>query len=325
MSNRSDRLPGGHDPALVASLVTASWGADGGGWALMVHGGAGAIPAERADLHVAGCVEAARAAARVLAAGGSALDAAERAVFVLEDLPSFNAGTGACLNAEGLIELDAALMEGSGLRAGAVCALPPFLHPIAIARAVLNDGRHVLYAGGGAARFARDHGFEPSSSETMTTPSARARWRAARGGQAPDPSEGFQGGTVGAVARDASGGVAAATSTGGLMNKKAGRVGDSPLLGAGTYADNEGGACSATGAGESIMRVVLAKTAIDAMRSGARPEDAAQAAIRNLGARVHGTGGLILVDRAGRLGFARNTPTMAWAAIGAALGETSGL
>jgi beta-aspartyl-peptidase (threonine type) len=313
------------DPGTETSNVTASWGAVGGEWAVLVHGGAGHVPANRAAVQVAGCLEAARAAAALLKAGGSALDAAQRAVFVLEDLPSFNAGTGACLNAEGLVELDAALMEGAGLRAGAVCALPPFLHPIAIARAALDDGRHVLYAGEGAARFAREHGFEPSTSEAMTTPSARERWQASRAGRAPEASEGFPGGTVGAVVRDASGVVAAATSTGGLMNKRVGRVGDSPLLGAGTYADDEGGACSATGAGEAILRIGLARGAIDALRARVLPEEAARAAIRILGARVGGTGGLILVDRDGRLGLARNTPTMTWAAVGATLGEASGL
>ena len=139
-----------------------------------------------------------------------------------------------------------------------------------------------------------------------------------------NPSEGWPGGTVGAVVRDANGTVAAATSTGGLLNKRAGRVGDSPLLGAGTYADNEGGACSATGAGEAIMRVVLAKAATDAMRSGMAPEEAARASIRVLGMRVGGTGGLILVDREGRLGLAHNTPSMTWAAVGVTLGEASG-
>jgi beta-aspartyl-peptidase (threonine type) len=303
----------------------ASWGSVGGPWAVLVHGGAGEVPAGRANLHRTGCLEAARAAADIVRAGGSALDAAERAVFVLEGLPSFNAGTGACLNADGLIELDAALMEGAGLRAGAVCALPPFLHPIAIARAVLEDGRHVLYAAEGASRFARARGFEPSTSEAMTTPDARARWEASRAGKPPAPGEGFPGGTVGAVVRDTHGLVAAATSTGGIMNKRAGRVGDSPVLGAGTYADNEGGACSATGAGEAILRVGLARGAIEALRSGAAPEEAACEAIRNLGARVRGTGGVILVDREGRLGFARNTPTMAWAALGATLEEAAGL
>jgi beta-aspartyl-peptidase (threonine type) len=300
--------------------VTASWGADGGGWAVLVHGGAGDLRAERVDLHLAGCREAAAAAAELLRAGASALDAAQRAVYVLESNPAFNAGTGACLNADGLIELDAALMEGTGLRAGGVCALPPFLHPIAIARAVLEDGRHVLYAGEGAARFARERGFEPATSEAMTTEGARARWTAMREGE-----QEAGGGTVGAVVRDATGAVAAATSTGGIVNKRVGRVGDSPLLGAGTYADGEAGACSATGAGEAIMRVVLAKSTIDALLAGSLPSQAARMGIERLGARVEGTGGLIVVDRDGRLGLARNTASMSWAAVGLALGEAFGV
>jgi L-asparaginase / beta-aspartyl-peptidase len=304
-----------------AGFPQASWGADGGDWAVLVHGGAGDLASDRVGDHVAGARAAARAAAALLRAGGSALDAVERAVVLLEDDPCFNAGTGACLNAEGLVSLDASVMEGCALRAGAVCALEPFLHPIAIARAVLEDGRHVLYASEGAARFAVAHGFSPVTSESMTTPAARARWTAARAGQA---SEGWAGGTVGAVARDARGTVAAATSTGGLVNKQVGRVGDSPIVGAGTYADDEGGACSATGAGEAIMRMVLAKTAVDALRAGVHPEEAARSVVRSMSARVGGTGGVILVDRQGRLGLARNTPSMTWAAVGPTLGEAAG-
>jgi beta-aspartyl-peptidase (threonine type) len=301
--------------------VAASWGADGGVWAALVHGGAGDLPGDRLGRHVEGCRVAAAAAAEVLRAGGSALDAVERAVVVLEDDPCFNAGIGASLNSDGLIELDAALMEGSHLRAGGVCALPPFPHPIAIARAALDDGRHALYAGGGAARFALEHGFTPSTSDAMTTGAARAQWAAARARLA---TEGWAGGTVGAVARDARGTVAAATSTGGLVNKLPGRVGDSPLFGAGTYADDDGGACSATGKGEGLMRVCLAKAATDAMRGRVHPEEAARSVIRAMGARVGGTGGVILVDRTGRIGLARNTRSMTWAAAGAAMPDASG-
>jgi beta-aspartyl-peptidase (threonine type) len=295
--------------------VASSWGADGGGWAVLVHGGAGHVAAERVATHVAGCRAAAGAAVEVLRAGGSAIDAVERAVLVLEDDPSFNAGTGATLNAEGLIELDASVMEGSRLRTGGVCALPPFLHPVAIARAVMEDGRHVLYAAEGAARFAVEKGFTPSTSEAMTTEGARARWLAARAA-AGDGGRGGSGsgGTVGAVARDTRGGVAAATSTGGLVNKRTGRVGDSPLPGAGNYADDEAGACSATGEGEAIIRVCAAKAAVDLMRAGVHPEEAARAVVRIVGARTGGAAGVILVDGRGRLGLARNTPTMVWAA-----------
>jgi L-asparaginase / beta-aspartyl-peptidase len=308
--------------ARASDEVTASWGADAGEWGVLVHGGAGDLRPEHVDAHIEGCLEAARVAADLLKAGATALDAVERAVSVLEDNSRFNAGTGACLNAEGRVELDAALMEGAQLRGGGVCALPPFLHPIEIARAALEEGRHVLYAGEGAARFAREHGFVPVTSEAMTTEAARKRLAAARSGQA---GPGWAGGTVGAVARDARGNVAAATSTGGLVNKHVGRVGDSPILGAGTYADNEAGACSATGIGEAIMRLVLAKATCDALRAGAVPEQAVRQSIAAMGRRLGGTGGLIAIDRAGRLGLARNTATMSWAASGATLGEASGV
>ncbi len=308
---------------------TGSWGAEGGSWAVLVHGGAGDIAGSRLDHHLAGCRAAAAAAAGVLRGGGSAVDAVERAVVALEDDPSFNAGTGACLNADGLVELDAAIMEGSRLRAGAVCALPPFAHPIAVARAVLEDGRHVLYAGGGAERFALERGFVRTTSEAMTTASAREHWAQMRATEAsgappreiPEPSAG----TVGAVAFDGRGTVAAATSTGGQVNKRVGRVGDSPIVGAGTYADDDGGACSATGHGESMLRVCLAKGAADLLLARIHPEEAARAAIRSMSARVGGKGGLILIDRFGRIGLARNTATMAWAAAGARInGDLAG-
>ena len=298
--------------------VTASWGAEGGAWSVLVHGGAGDVPHERVARHVDGCRAAAQAAEEVLRGGGSALDAVERAVMAMEDDTSFNAGTGACLNELGVLELDASIMEGSGLRAGAVCAMPPFLHPIAIARAALEDGQHALYAGEGAARFAEARGCTRSTSEAMTTELARSRWEAARtkGGH-----YGWAGGTVGAVARDARGVVAAATSTGGRIFKRVGRVGDSPVLGAGNYADDDGGACSMTGDGEAVLRLCLSKVAVDAMRDRNHPEEAARGAIRRMATRLGGLGGAILVDRTGRLGFARNTRTMTWAAAGEALRE----
>ena len=291
----------------------ASWGADGAAWALLVHGGAGYLAPERVPAHVEGCRAAAEAGAAVLRAGGTALDAVEHAVCVLESDPLFNAGTGACLNSDGTLELDAAIMDGAALRAGAVCALPPFEHPIAIARAALEDGRHVLYAAEGAARFAVERGFVRAPPGAMITDTARAQSAAARA--AGDSLWLSPGGTVGAVARDASGTVAAATSTGGLVNKRPGRVGDSPILGAGTHADNDAGACSATGHGEAAMRLGLARAATEALRGRAHPEDAARLAIGTLGARMASNGGLILVDRAGRLGWARNTRTMTWAAV----------
>lgn len=275
-----------------------------------VHGGAGDVLDARRPLHVEAAKRAAAAGRDVLARGGSPLDAAQAAVEVLEDDPLFNAGTGACLTAAGTLELDASLMEGTSLRAGAVAALPPFTHPIAVARAALDDGRHVLYAAHGALALAVKAGFTPSTLEAMRTPEAAARLELVLAGRA---SPGWAGGTVGAVARDAQGRVAAATSTGGTVGKLPGRIGDSPLIGCGTYADDEGGACSATGDGEAIIRATLARTVVDLMRGGVPAPEAARAAVATLGARFAATGGLVVVDRRGHVGFAWSTRTMSHA------------
>jgi beta-aspartyl-peptidase (threonine type) len=298
-------------------VIRASWGREVGpgpddpaGWVVLVHGGAGRT--ENDDERVLGCLRAAETGAEVVGGGGSALDAVQAAVRVLEDDPLFNAGTGACLTEDGVIELDAAIMEGSALRAGGVCVLPPFRNPIDIARAVLNEGRHVLYAGEGAASFALRSGFTPSTVEAMTTDRARRKWEDLRRG-ALAPSS-VPTGTVGAVARDARGVIAAATSTGGILGKARGRVGDTPIIGAGTFADNSAGGASATGQGEGILRTCLAKTAVDEMRRGLAPEAAARYAVDLLSVRVGATGGIILVDARGRIGFARTTPSMAWGA-----------
>ena len=293
-------------------MITSSWGHGASKWSILVHGGAGDVAAHRVPLHVAGCERAAAAAAEIVAGGGSALDAVQRAVEILEDDPVFNAGTGACLNAEGHIELDASIMDGESLRAGAVCALPTFRHPIAIARKVLTDTRHLLLAGEGAVRFAIEHGFERAPEADMITELARKKWQDAR---AKPSAENWAGGTVGAVARDERGHVAAATSTGGMVNKKVGRVGDSPVIGAGTYADDEAGACSTTGHGEAMMRVCLAKTAVDEMRARHAAEDAAKRSLENMTRRTNETGGAIVVTPDGGLGLARTTRTMSWAAV----------
>jgi beta-aspartyl-peptidase (threonine type) len=277
---------------------------------VVVHGGAGDVPADRQPWHVEGVKRAATVGSAVLEAGGSALDAVQRAVETLEDDPLFNAGTGACLTEAGTIELDACIMEGTALRAGAVTVLPPFLHPVAVARAVLEEGRHVLYAGEGAAAFARAHGFSPATLERMRTPQAEERLRLTLAGRA---GPGWAGGTVGAVAIDARGHVAAATSTGGTVGKRPGRVGDTPLVGCGTYADDDAGACSATGIGETIMRATLARAAVDLLRAGVPAAEAARAAIATFERRVGGSGGIILVGRDGSVGVAHNTETMTFA------------
>lgn len=294
---------------MSASIV--SKGGSARGFCVLVHGGAGNVPEERRAAHAEGCRIAARAAAEVLARGGSALDAVELAVRVLEDDPLFNAGTGACLNADGIVEHDASIMEGAALRAGGVCALPSFPAPIAIARAALEDGRHVLYAAEGARRFALERGFTEVGQEALITAGARAALEAAK--QAREGATGWAGSTVGAVARDRDGHVASATSTGGMMNKRAGRVGDTPIIGAGTYADDRAGAASATGHGEGAIRIGVTRLVAFHMGAGIPAERATRAAIEELDARIGVTGGVIAIDRDLRWGFARSTATMSWA------------
>lgn len=290
--------------------VRGYFGCDGGRYALLVHGGAGDVPEARRRAHEDGCRRAVEAAAPILAAGGSALDAVQRAVEALEDDPTFNAGTGASLDELGELRLDASIMEGSALRAGAVCSLPAFEHPIAIARAVLVDGRHVLYAADGAARFALSQGFVAADPEKMITQAARERLEATRQGA----SGAWAGGTVGAVARDLAGHVAAATSTGGIVGKRAGRVGDSPVLGAGNYADDGAGAVSGTGEGEGYLRAAIGARICGWLERGEAVGDVAQRAIAFLRERVGASGGVIIVDRSGRIALARSTETMSWAA-----------
>lgn len=278
---------------------------------VVVHGGAGDLDEPIRDAHVEGAKRAAAAGLEILRQGGSALDAAQRAVEILEDDPLFNAATGGALTEDGTLELDAALMEGTSLRAGAVAGLPPFAHPIAVARSVLDDGRHVLLVGGGAAAFATRSGHRPSTLEAMRTEHATARWRAALATRSRPAGE--PGDTVGAVACDAAGRVAAATSTGGTTAKRAGRVGDSPLIGSGTYADDLGGACSATGIGEGIIRVGLARMVCAWLAEGRPAKQAAASALAMLTERVAGSGGLIVVDRFGEVGTVWNTATMTYA------------
>jgi L-asparaginase / beta-aspartyl-peptidase len=296
--------------------VKGAFGAQDGdaparGYGLIVHGGAGESSGARLDGQIAGCQRAAELAKQLLEAGGSALDAVQRAVLALEDDPRFNAATGGALTSEGTLELDASIMEGSELRAGALCSLPPFKNPIAIARAVLEEGQHVLYSGAGAARFALEHGFVPADPGSMITAEAQetlTRVLAERNVAAGS------GGTVGAVARDREGRIAAATSTGGITGKRPGRVGDSPLLGAGTYADDSLGGASSTGQGEGIMRVSLASRVVLAFAQGEAPADAAFAALALMHQRTDLRGGIIVIDRLGRIGWARSTPSMSYAA-----------
>jgi len=278
---------------------------------IIVHGGAGLVDLARLPGCQKGCARAAGAGWAILDGGGSALDAVEAAVRALEDDPEFNAGVGAVLNREGAIEADASVMLGD-LRAGAVGAVPWVRHPVTLARRVMEAGEHLFLVGEGAVAFARERGIAQEKPEAMVTERARARWERERAGRAAPSATGD---TVGACARDGDGRLAAATSTGGISFKRPGRVGDSPILGAGNYADDEAGAASATGHGESIMRVVMAKEAIDRLRAGATAQAAAEAAVAELMRRTAGEGGIILVDRAGAIGRARNTAAMPWHAF----------
>jgi len=283
---------------------------------LLVHGGAGDTPLDRRPAQAEGCRGAAELGARVLAAGGTALDAVVAAVAALEEDPLFNAGRGASLNETGAVELDACVMEGAQRRAGAVAALAPVESAVRVARAVLEDGRHVLLAGEGAARFAEGRGFRLLAPDALITDQARARLEGFRRGEVTGNWAGGAGDTVGAVALDGRGGVASATSTGGTVGKRAGRVGDSPIPGAGAWAEDGVGACSTTGAGEAILRSALALRAVDLLRAGVPAPEAAWAAVAAFGrAPVRGAGGLILVDARGRVGMAWNTATMSHALV----------
>jgi beta-aspartyl-peptidase (threonine type) len=267
--------------------------------ALIVHGGAGPVPAsERADRQQA--VERACDIgwARI---GEGALAAAIAAVRHMEDEPLLNAGIGACLNSDGEVELDAGVMEGGQQRAGGVACLRDVRHPIDLAEAVMRDGRHVLLAAAGASRFAREHGIEMCDPAIFITD--RKRQELLQGAD-----------TVGAVARDADGHLAVAVSTGGRMGKLPGRIGDSPIPGAGFYADDRHGAVCGTGVGEAFIRLALAKLVIVELQHGMDPAAVAKGAIEHLGKAMHAEGGVILVPASGEPRAAFNTAAMPWAA-----------
>jgi beta-aspartyl-peptidase (threonine type) len=265
--------------------------------AIIVHGGAGVWAADRFEAARAGVRAGAEAGEAILAAGGSALDAVVAAVRVLEDDPEFNAGTGSALTRDGTVETDASVMDGQGQRVGAVAAVPDLGNAIALARAVLDAGEHVMLAGSAAWRFAAEVGIAPAAPGALTTPRALARWRDTRSSRGDD-SRGGSGGTVGAVARVSAGRFAAATSTGGIAGKRAGRVGDSPIAGAGTWADARA-AISATGDGEAIVRVALSRGIAARVAAGMPLRAAAQAALDELHALTAGSAGVIAVDASG--------------------------
>jgi beta-aspartyl-peptidase (threonine type) len=266
--------------------------------ALIVHGGAGADPASGREELRRGIRDAVVAGWAVLHQGGGAVAAVEAAVCAMEDNPRFNAGCGSVLTTEGTVEMDASIMEGDGLTSGAVACVTAVRHPISLARRILEDGRHSFYVGEGAMARARALGIPVCDPEELITDAQRKRL------------ESLTGGTVGAVALDRAGLIAAATSTGGTAGKLPGRVGDSPLIGCGTYSESTSGGVSCTGDGEAIIRVVLARRTIDILKLAADPMHACLVAMDVLVEEGRGGGGLICIDWKGRLGWAHSTPLM---------------
>jgi beta-aspartyl-peptidase (threonine type) len=273
-------------------------------WAIIVHGGAHTIPDDKLEAHNAGCTRAVDAAVALLEERGTCLDAVETAIRILEDDPTFNAGFGSMLNSEGNVEMDAAIMEGSGLHAGAVACIRAVRNPISVARQVM-DTPHALLSGEGARRFAEERGCELCAPEAMIYEEMQREWERSKVPRGSD--------TVGAVALDIYGNFAAGTSTGGLMHKMPGRIGDSPLIGLGLYADNMAGGVALTGDGESIMRLALAHRIINAMCNGEDADRAAEEAIAAMVRRVGGEAGCIVLDRQGRIGVAHNADNLAHA------------
>ena len=286
---------------------------------LLVHGGAWAIPDDAVEAHQRGVRNAVEIGWRVLERGGAAMDAVEEAIVAMEDDDTFDAGRGSFLNEDGRVQLDALMMDGATLQAGGVGCVERLMNPIRAARKVLSDSPHIYFVGEGAERFAEEHGIALCANEDLVLPRELARWKDAKKQQFLKVPPEFSGGsvdshdTVGAVALDASGNIAAGTSTGGTLNKAAGRVGDSSLIGCGCYADNQSAAVSTTGWGEPMMKLVLSKWAADRVEMGEAPQDVAEEAIRRLYTRLKGHGGIILLDAQGRIGLAHNTPRMAWA------------
>ena len=285
------------------------------------------MPDDMVEAHLDGVRHALAGGWRVLARGGSAVDAVEEAVVVMEDDETFDAGRGSFLNSDGKFQLDSLIMDGATLRAGGVGCVERLRNPVRAARKILSESPHVYFVAEGAERFAAEHGITLCRNEDLIIPREVERLREyqAQRGEEVSAQNGndlfaplahdatISHDTVGAVALDSAGNIAAATSTGGTLNKAPGRLGDSSLIGCGCYADNQSAAASTTGWGEPIMKLVLAKWAADRVSAGNLPEWAAKEAMNYLKQRVNGHGGIILLDATGKFGIAHNTPRMAWA------------
>jgi beta-aspartyl-peptidase (threonine type) len=283
------------------------------------------MPDDMVDAHIHGVTNALAAGWRVLDHGGTALDAVEEAVVIMEDDETFDAGRGSFLNRDGKVQLDALIMDGSTLRTGGVGCVERLRNPVRAARKILSESPHVYFVAEGAERFAAEHGIALCNNEDLVIPREVERLRQYQATQTDSKADGndlfapaaddptISHDTVGAVALDRNGNIAAATSTGGTLNKAPGRLGDSSLIGCGCYANNESAAVSTTGWGEPIMKLVLAKWTADRIQAGNLPEWSAQEAMNYLKQRLNGHGGIIVLNPSGHIGIAHNTPRMAWA------------
>jgi beta-aspartyl-peptidase (threonine type) len=292
--------------------------------AMIVHGGAWAIPDEQVDAHQAGCRAALEAGWQLLSQGRSALEACEAAVRIMEDDPTYDAGVGSHLTADGMVELDAAVMDGRSLRYGAVANLRRVRNPITLARHVL-EGPATMLVGAGAEAFAERCGMALCENSELIVERERKLWEEWRAGQAAgaatygaaqaeSAARAVAQDTVGAIALDSSGNIVVANSTGGTPFKLPGRVGDTPMVGSGLYADALVAGAVCTGWGESITRVVLARRAVELVERGLAPQSAVELSVRTLARHVPGgNGGCVLLTHGGQIGLAWNTRRMAYA------------
>ncbi|KAL0893184.1 hypothetical protein ABMA27_014799 [Loxostege sticticalis] len=287
---------------------------------IIVHGGAGDIPDSRVPGKLSGTKAAVVAGHDVLLKGGSALDAVEAAVVSMEKDENFNAGYGSVLNLDGEVEMEASIMSGANLDVGAVTLIKDFLHPISIARKVLTDSPHSLLGGEGAKRFALQKGFQTIPPESLISKNAKdALQNFLKHGEFGRTEIGVKDeggvGTVGAVAVDANGHVAVATSTGGMSGKAVGRIGDTPQIGSGTYADDNVGGVSTTGHGESILKYCLAHSIIRSMESGINPNTATKNSVLGMTRRLNNTAGAITLSKDGDVGVYFSSKRMSWAYV----------
>ncbi len=287
--------------------------------AIIVHGGAWKIPKYLWKKSIIGCEDAVKEGYRILNEGKSAIFAVTEAVKIMEDNPVFDAGVGALLNLIGEVELDAIVTDGENVTSGAVAVVRNIKNPVLLALKVMELTPHRLLAGKGAEMFAAELGIPKCKTTDLIVGRELKRYEQLKKNKKfkiPDAFRGKKGGTVGAAAIDINGKTAAATSTGGVPKKLPGRVGDTPIIGSGAFADNRTGAASATGWGESIMKAALSKTACDYLAAAFLAQRSATLAVREMENRWNGLGGVIVVDKKGNLGIAHNTPEMAFARIG---------